>query len=65
MRVVVIGVGAAGLCALRHLAEKPRLYEPMAFEKTDTIGGTWVYNDKTDLDENGLIMYSNIHKNMR
>ena len=65
MRVVVIGAGAAGLCALRHLAEKPELYEPVAFEKIDTFGGTWVYSDKTDLDENGLIMYSNIYKNMK
>ena len=65
MRVVVIGAGAAGLCALRHLAEKPEINEPVAFEKTDTIGGTWVYSDKVDSDENGQIMYSNVYKNMR
>ena len=65
MRVVVIGAGAAGLCALRHLAEKPELYKPMAFEKTDTIGGTWVYSDKADLDESGLTLNSNIYKHLR
>ena len=65
MRVVVIGAGAAGLCALQNLSEKTELYEPVAFEKMDTIGGTWVYSDKAELDENGLIKYSNIYKNMR
>ena len=65
MRVVVIGAGAAGLCALRHLKEKPELYEPLAFEKMDCIGGNWVYSDETDLDENGFTMHSNVYKNLK
>ena len=65
MRVIVIGAGPAGLCALRHLKEKPELYEPMAFEKMDCIGGNWVYSDETDLDENGFTMHSNVYKNLR
>ena len=65
MRVVVIGAGASGLCALRHLAEKSELYEPVAFEKMDTIGGIWVYDDRTGLDENGDVMYSNIYKTLK
>ena len=65
MRVVVIGAGPTGLCALRHLADKPELYEPMAFEKLDTVGGMWVYSDKTDFDENGHITNSNLYKTMK
>ena len=65
MRVVVIGAGPSGLCALRHLADKPELYDPVAFEKADTIGGTWVYTDQVGLDQCGMTIHSSIYKNLR
>lgn len=65
MRVAVIGGGAAGLCALRHLAAKPNLYKPICFELSNEIGGTWVYNEKTGHDENGQLIHSSMYKNLR
>ena len=42
IRVCVIGAGAAGLCACRHLASDVSKFLPTVFEQTDTVGGTWV-----------------------
>ena len=65
MRVVVIGAGPSGLCSLRHLADKPELYDPVAFEKTDSIGGTWVYTDQVGLEQYGMTIHSSMYKNLR
>ena len=65
MRVVVIGAGPSGLCALRYLADKPELYDPVAFEKMDSIGGTWVYTDQVGLDKYGMTIHSSMYKNLR
>src|SRR4051794_20873850 len=43
-RVAVIGAGAAGLCAARHLVQ--RGLDVTVFEMGSCIGGLWVY--KTD-----------------
>ena len=56
VRICVIGAGAAGICAARHLS---KLYPhndastivkflPVIFEKSDKIGGTWVYNSSKE-----------------
>ncbi|XP_068780125.1 uncharacterized protein [Struthio camelus] len=43
-RVVVVGAGAAGLCAARHLLARPVAFEaPVVLEAGDRLGGTWVY----------------------
>ena len=49
-RVAVIGAGAAGLVALRHLVAKPDKYEAVCFEQSSNIGGTWVYTNATGFD---------------
>nr|XP_012224297.1 PREDICTED: flavin-containing monooxygenase FMO GS-OX-like 2 [Linepithema humile] len=64
MKVCVIGAGAAGLCAARHLAANLR-YEITVYEQTNEIGGTWVYNEQSGLDENGLPIHSSMYQNLR
>src|SRR4051812_7167485 len=48
LRVAVIGAGAAGLVAARELRREG--HAPMVFERTDGVGGTWVYEDDADAD---------------
>ena len=63
-RVAVIGAGASGLAALRHMSEKPEAFDPVAFEQSDVIGGTWVYSDSVGTDRNGRPIYSSVYKNL-
>ena len=63
-RVAVIGAGASGLAALRHMSEKPEAFDPVAFEQSDVIGGTWVYSDSVGSDTNGRPIYSSVYKNL-
>ncbi|KAK9308846.1 hypothetical protein QLX08_001268 [Tetragonisca angustula] len=63
-KVCVIGAGAAGLCAARHFA--PNLnFELKVFEQTNNIGGTWVYKEATEVDENGLPVHSSMYRDLR
>ena len=60
--VCVIGAGAAGLCAARHLlsasATSPAL-TPVVFEQSGVLGGTWVYTDEVGTDSrHGLPIHS-------
>ncbi|XP_051175246.1 uncharacterized protein LOC127290596 isoform X2 [Leptopilina boulardi] len=65
MRICIIGGGAAGLCALRNFAENLNYFDLVVFEKTEKIGGTWVYNEKTGLDSNGLPIHSSMYRDLR
>ncbi|XP_011635501.1 flavin-containing monooxygenase FMO GS-OX-like 2 isoform X1 [Pogonomyrmex barbatus] len=64
IKVCVIGAGAAGLCAIRHLAAN-MTFEITAYEQTNEIGGTWVYKEQVGLDENGLPIHSSMYQNLR
>ncbi|XP_022247417.1 flavin-containing monooxygenase FMO GS-OX-like 2 [Limulus polyphemus] len=64
-RVGVIGAGAAGLCAARHLAARPEFFIFTVFEQTGDVGGTWCYQDNVGTDEFGLPVHSSMYKNMR
>jgi len=65
LRVAAIGAGGSGLSAVKHAIEFG--CEVVAFEKSDRIGGTWVYSepgkDKYDLDVLSS-MYKNLQTNM-
>uniref|UniRef100_A0A1B6LY57 Flavin-containing monooxygenase n=2 Tax=Graphocephala atropunctata TaxID=36148 RepID=A0A1B6LY57_9HEMI len=65
MHVAVIGAGAAGLCATRHLTAHNSGFTCVVYEQTNCIGGTWVYTENTGKDEYGLPIYSAIYKNLR
>ncbi|XP_064610332.1 uncharacterized protein LOC135474701 isoform X2 [Liolophura sinensis] len=64
-RVAVIGAGSAGLCALRHYSSRPEDFSVVAFEQTDTVGGTWVYTDQVGTDRFGLPVHSSMYKSLR
>ena len=64
LNVAVIGAGAAGLNALRHLTARPSLFTAVAFEQTSNVGGTWVYTEDTGVDRNGLPIHSSMYKHM-
>lgn len=63
-KVCIVGAGAAGLCAARHLAGDKN-FEITLFEQTDDVGGTWVYNDRIGLNENGLPIHSSMYQNLK
>ncbi len=62
--ICIIGAGAAGLCAARHLAPLKE-FQPVVYEQTSSLGGTWVYNPKTGVDENGLAIHSSMYKGLK
>ncbi|KAL0123019.1 hypothetical protein PUN28_007568 [Cardiocondyla obscurior] len=64
IKVCVIGAGAAGLCAVRHLMANT-IFEVTAYEQTNDIGGTWVYNEQVGFDENSLPIHSSMYQNLR
>ncbi|XP_060556235.1 uncharacterized protein LOC132716918 [Ruditapes philippinarum] len=65
IRVGVIGCGAAGLAALRHLAARPSTFQGVGFETSTGVGGTWRYTDKVGIDTNGLPVQTSMYKNLR
>ena len=65
MKVAIIGAGAAGLCCARHFSKFPEKFSIQIYEQTSTIGGTWVYSDKTGEDEYGLPVHTSMYKDLR
>jgi len=41
------------------------IFDVSVFEQASSVGGTWVYNEKTGADERGLPIYSSIYQNLR
>lgn len=64
-KVCIIGAGAAGLCAIRNFARHLDKFDIEAFEKTNSVGGTWVYNEKREKDEFGLPIHSSMYAQLR
>lgn len=56
-RAAIVGAGAAGLCAARHLLA--RGIEPTIFEAGSKVGGLWVY----DNDNGASVAYRSLHVN--
>lgn len=65
IRVAVIGAGAAGLCAVRHLTARPNIFQTVCFDKNSIEGGTWIYTEETGSDKYGLPVQSSMYKNLR
>lgn len=63
--VAIVGCGASGLAALKNFASDDSQFECVAFEQTDSIGGTWVYTDDVDTDQYGLPVHSSMYKSLR
>ncbi|XP_060941474.1 uncharacterized protein LOC133019125 [Limanda limanda] len=63
-RVAVVGGGAAGLCAARHILSRPqRFAPPVVFELSDSIGGTWRYEEGADAS--GGAAHSSMYRDLR
>ncbi|KAM4749211.1 uncharacterized protein WCC33_006651 [Rhinophrynus dorsalis] len=63
LRVAVIGAGAAGLCAARHIVARPLTYEPpVVYEMTGRVGGTWVYVEESNQDGH---IHSSMYRDLR
>lgn len=65
MRVAVIGCGAAGINALRHLKARPNQFQAVGFEMNSGVGGTWRYTEQVGLDTNGVPVHTSMYKNLR
>ncbi|KAG5330695.1 SNO1 oxygenase, partial [Acromyrmex charruanus] len=65
MKIAVIGAGAAGLAALRHCISGTYGDQVVCYEKTDQIGGTWVYREQTGFDRYGLPIHTSMYKSLR
>ncbi|XP_033755055.1 LOW QUALITY PROTEIN: flavin-containing monooxygenase FMO GS-OX5-like [Pecten maximus] len=65
IRVAVIGAGAAGLCALRHLTTRQPQFQAVCFEQNSRLGGTWIYTDQTGVDDHGLPIHSSMYRNLK
>lgn len=66
VRVAVIGAGAAGLCAARHVLSKPETFDPpVLFEMTNHLGGTWFYEERVGTYDNGYPIHSSMYRDLR
>lgn len=63
--MAVVGAGAAGLCAARHLISDPDNFCFTVYEQQDDVGGTWRYTDKVGKDEYGLPVHSSMYRELR
>ena len=61
----MIGAGAAGLTAARHLTSQLDVFDVSVFEQASRVGGTWVYNENTGTDERGFPVHSSMYRNLR
>lgn len=64
-RVCVIGAGAAGLCAARHLLAEPCVSSIDVLEQAAQLGGTWVYTENVGYDDFGLPIHTSMYKSLR
>ncbi|XP_028276900.1 flavin-containing monooxygenase FMO GS-OX-like 4 [Parambassis ranga] len=65
-RVAVVGAGAAGLCAARHILSRPSSFAPpVVFELTGNIGGTWCYDEHVGTYDNGRPVHSSMYRDLR
>ncbi|XP_041978260.1 senecionine N-oxygenase-like [Aricia agestis] len=64
MRVCVVGAGAAGLCAARHLLCEPGVTVDV-LEQSAQVGGTWVYTETVGYDDFGLPIHTSMYKSLR
>ncbi|XP_070697593.1 uncharacterized protein [Pempheris klunzingeri] len=66
VQVAVIGAGAAGLCAAKHILASPNSFAfPVVFELSGNVGGTWVYDERVGMEDNGRPIHSSMYRDLR
>ena len=68
MRVAIIGAGSAGLAAMHRCTQasnENNEIEVVCYEKTNQVGGTWVYVTETGKDSYGLPIHSSMYDSLR
>lgn len=66
LRVAIIGAGAAGLCAARHILSSPDTFAPpVVFEASAHLGGIWVYSEETGEDAESQPSHSSMYRDLR
>lgn len=63
LNVAVVGAGLSGLCAAKYA--KSFGHSVTIFEQCGQLGGTWIYNDQTGVDEYGLNIHTSMYENLR
>uniref|UniRef100_A0A8C9WK47 Flavin-containing monooxygenase n=1 Tax=Scleropages formosus TaxID=113540 RepID=A0A8C9WK47_SCLFO len=54
------------LCAAQHLLSRPETFAPpVVFEMTERVGGTWVYEERTGVYDNGWPIHSSMYRDLR
>lgn len=61
-RMVIVGAGPSGLCAAKHALTHG--YDVTVYEQNKSVGGTWIYTDRTGYDEYGLPITTSMYKNL-
>lgn len=65
-RLAVVGAGAAGLCAARHILSRPNIFAPpVVFEMNGHIGGTWCYEERVGTHDDGRPIHSSMYRDLR
>ncbi|XP_064466652.1 uncharacterized protein LOC135377864 [Ornithodoros turicata] len=65
-KVAVIGAGAAGINAARHLKERQDVFDFTVFEQTNSVGGTWFYTDHVGVNPyTGIPIHSSMYCDLR
>ncbi|CAL4097083.1 unnamed protein product, partial [Meganyctiphanes norvegica] len=64
VQIGVIGAGAGGLCAARHILATGNM-KPIVWEQSERVGGTWVYNPDVGIDKHGLPIHSSMYKSLK
>lgn len=62
MRAAIIGAGVAGLASARRCLENG--FEPVVYERSKKVGGTWVYDERVGHDEFGLPIHTSMYQNL-
>lgn len=62
-KVCIIGAGASGLPAIRHVSESLNL-DLVVYEQGEAIGGLWLYSDSTTT-KSGEPAHSSMYKSLR
>ncbi|XP_058066590.1 senecionine N-oxygenase-like [Anopheles bellator] len=62
-RYCIIGAGCSGICAAKTVLDSGG--HVTVYERSDQIGGTWVYTDEVGTDRYGLPIHTSMYQGLR